>query len=74
VVDRNGWDFAGDSARMAEAGRRMAAKNLADNPDKLKELEGIFGKPYCQARYPEVYQRGGWRGLVRNILRTSQRP
>jgi hypothetical protein len=56
-----------DDEVAAERGRLFAVRSLLENPEKLREMEGIFGKPYCQRRFPEVYRPGEWRAVLEFI-------
>jgi len=38
-----------------EKGRLMAAQVIAQNSDKRKQMEEIFGRDYIRRRFPEAY-------------------
>jgi hypothetical protein len=52
-------------SRAAEAGRRMAAQQIATNPESRLRVESVYGRTYCMARYPEAYAQRGFMGLFR---------
>lgn len=50
-----------------EKGRLLACQRIAHDQEKRKEMEAVFGLPYCKARYPEAY---GVRKFFRSIVDT----
>jgi hypothetical protein len=46
-------------AQAAEWGRRMAANQIATDPEARARVERAFGKDYCMNRYPEAYVAKG---------------
>ena len=58
-----------DNDVAAERGRLFAARAIIENPDQRKLCEQRFGKEYCRRRWPEAYEIGWWKGVLRFIPR-----
>ncbi len=52
-----------------ERGRLFAARAIIENPEQRKRVEETYGKEYCRLRWPEAYEIGWWRGVLKFIPR-----
>lgn len=43
-------------ADLAERGRMMAAREVANDPESRKRVEDAYGVAQCRLMYPEAYQ------------------
>ena len=55
------------SSIAAENGRLYAARVITENPEQRKKVEDAFGLEVCKYQWPEAYQKGKWRGLLKFI-------
>ncbi len=47
-----------DDSIAMEAGRRLAARAIAENPEQRKRVEDAVGLEYAMHLYPEAYRSG----------------
>lgn len=55
-----------DDQVAAERGRLFAVRNMIEDSEKRREMEGVFGLPYCKMRFPEVYSqdKSEWKPVI----------
>jgi len=52
-----------------ERGRLFGARCMIEHPEQRKRVEDEFGLEYCHRMFPEVYEVGWWKGVLKFIPR-----